>query len=287
MQRTLLGNSTVDIALRTAAAVLLVTAALLLLLHQPAEAQSNTKAVSNVSVSSPNPGEIAISWDAPSDAADDYRVTWKKSTARWTSYKNDNTVEGGNAFPTGTSHTVSNMEEGTAYKVRVRARYHNSNGKVERSGPWSAAQEFTVSATPTPQPTPTAQPKDTGQKGGVQPPARIGRSTNPPAKPTGLIAGGAHNTVLLSWTNPDDDSITGYQVLRGPNAASLAVLSDDTGDTNTSYTDSSVAAETTYYYAIRARNANGLRHPVRHRDGQDSGAAAGARGTRNGPAGPE
>ena len=40
----------------------------------------------------------------------------------------------------------------------------------------------------------------------------------PPAKPTGLITGASHNSGLLSWTNPDDDSITGYQVLRGPDA---------------------------------------------------------------------
>ena len=39
-----------------------------LLLHQPAEAQANSKAVSNVSVSSPNPGGLSITWDAPSDA---------------------------------------------------------------------------------------------------------------------------------------------------------------------------------------------------------------------------
>ena len=83
----------------------------------------------------PNPGEVTVSWDAPSDAPDDYRVTWKKSAGKWTSYKNENTVEGGNAFPTGTSHTVSNMEEGTAYKVRVRSRYHDTNGNVEQSGP--------------------------------------------------------------------------------------------------------------------------------------------------------
>ena len=67
-------------------------------------------------------------------------------------------MAGGNAFPAGTSHTVSGLEEGTAYQARVRARYHNSVGKVEKSGPWSAAQEATVYATPAPTPAPTAQP---------------------------------------------------------------------------------------------------------------------------------
>ena len=261
MDRKLIHRGRMQTALIAALVMLLVTAAMTLLLHQPAEAQSNSKAVSNVSLSSPNPGEIAISWDAPSDAPDDYRVTWKKSTAKWPSFRNDNTVAGGNAYPTGTSHTASGLEEGTEYKVRVRARYHDTHGKVAQSGRWSTSHEFTVSATPPPPPpppTPTAQPKDTGPKVGVQPPDRGGRSTNPPAKPTGLLPGASHDNVLLFWTNPNDDDITGYQILRGLDAANLAVLVNDTGNKNTSYTDDTVAASTTYVYAIRARNANGL-----------------------------
>ena len=64
--------------------------------------------------------------------------------------------------------------------------------------------------------------------------------------------------MLLSWTDPDDDSITGYQVLRGADSASLTVLADDTGSATSSYTDNSVEAETTYVYAVRARNPGGL-----------------------------
>ena len=239
----LVGNRPGQIALRVAAAALLVAAALLLVVRLPAEAQANDRDVSGVTVTSPNPGELVITWDAPGNAPDDYRVTWKKSDGKWHSYKKDNTVDGGNAFPTGTSHTVTGLEEGTEYKARVRARYHNSVGKVKKSGPWSAAQEVTVSVTPAP----TAQP-----------PANEGRSTNPPAKPAGLITAASYDSVLLSWTDPGDDTITGYQVLRGPDADNLAVLADDTGDANASYTDSNVAAQTTYAYAIRARNADGL-----------------------------
>ena len=72
------------------------------------------KDVTGVTVTSPNPGELAISWDTPSRAPSDYRVTWKKSSGKWASYKKANTVDGGNAFPTGTSHSVTGMEEGTA-----------------------------------------------------------------------------------------------------------------------------------------------------------------------------
>ena len=37
---------------------------------------------------------------------------------------------------------------------------------------------------------------------------------DPPAKPTGLSATVSHDTVTLTWNNPNDDSITGYVILR-------------------------------------------------------------------------
>ena len=103
--------------------------------------------VTGLTLTSLNPGELAITWDAPSRAPTDYRVTWKKSTASWPSYRNENTVDGGNAFPTGTSHTVSDLEEGTEYSVRVRARYYDANDNLTESGPWSDPPvEVTVSS---------------------------------------------------------------------------------------------------------------------------------------------
>ena len=227
LSRILIHTATSQTAITAAFALLIFTAALLLFLQSPAEAQDNSKTPSNLAVSSPNPGELVITWGAPSDAPDDYRLTWKKSDGKWPSYKNENTVDGGNAFPTATSHTVSDLEAGTEYSVRVRARYHDSNGNVEQSGPWSDPPvELTIAALP--------------------------------AKPTGLSTSPSHDSVLLSWTDPNDGGITGYQILRGPDAANLSVLTSDTGSATTSYTDDSVTAETEYAYAIRARNAHGL-----------------------------
>ena len=181
----------------------------------------------------------------------------EKSSTNWPSYKNANTADGGNAFPAGSSHTVSEMEEGTAYSVRVRARYLNSGGNVEESGPWTDTLQVTVASTPPPPatPEPTTPPdKGNGKSGGDG----ETRSTNPPAKPENLLAAAMHNSVSLFWDNPNDDSITGYQVLRGPDAANLTVLNNDTGEKTTSYTDDTVTAETAYVYAVLARNANGL-----------------------------
>ena len=243
LKRKLHSSGPGQVAIGAAVLLLLAAAALLIFLQSPAEAQGNDRATSNLAVSSPNPGELVITWDAPGNPPDDYRVTWKKSDGKWASYKNANTALGGNAFPTGTSHTVAGLEEGTAYKARVRARYHNADGNVEQSGPWSDAVEITISATPS-------------QDGDGD--SNEGPSTNPPAKPTGLLTAASHDSVLLSWDDPGDGTITGYQVLRGPDADNLAALADDTGDADTSYTDSSVAAETTYVYAVRARNTHGL-----------------------------
>ena len=247
LNRGLLGSGPGQTALRAAAGALLVTAALLLLLL-PAEAQASETAVGGVTVTSPNPGELVITWDAPTRAPGDYRVTWKKSTAKWPSYKNENTALGGNAFPTERSLTVTDLEEGTAYKVRVRARYLDGDGNVEESGPWSDPPvELTVSSEPPPE-------EEEEVEGGSD----QGGTTNPPTKPTGINYGATHFSVLLTWDDPDDDSITGYQILRGDDEDNLAVLIDDTGDDGTSYDDTTVDVETTYYYALKARNAGGL-----------------------------
>ena len=227
INKELFGPALRQNTLMAALALLIVGSALLILLNQPAEAQANTRATSNLSLSSTSPGELVITWDAPSDAPDDYRVTWKKSGGKWPSYKNENTAQGGNAFPSGTSHTVSDLEAGTEYSVRVRARYFDGNDNLTESGPWSdPPAELTIAALPD--------------------------------KPMGLSTSPSHDSVLLAWTDPGDSSITGYQVLHGPDTDNLAVLTADTGSATTSYTDDTVEAETTYVYAIRARNVHGL-----------------------------
>ena len=84
----------------------------------------------------------------------------------------------------------------------------------------------------------------------------------PPAKPQGLTIGSVtHESVSLSWDDPGDDSITGYQILRrvrGPGPG-FEAIADDTGSAAATYVDTSVvAAEERYTYRVKAINPGGL-----------------------------
>ena len=82
-----------------------------------------------------------------------------------------------------------------------------------------------------------------------------------PDKPTGLAAAASHDSVTLTWDDPNDDSITGYVILRRNRdtdaQGQFSKLVADTGSAATTYTDDSVAAETPYTYRIKAINAHG------------------------------
>ena len=83
-----------------------------------------------------------------------------------------------------------------------------------------------------------------------------------PAKPTGLTAASSHDQVVLSWDDPQDDTITGYVILRRNRATTapgeFTELVADTGSAANTYTDDSVAADTSYTYKIRAINEHGV-----------------------------
>ena len=72
--------------------------------------------------------------------------------------------------------------------------------------------------------------------------------------------GTAHGAVLPNWAvaltrdAPDDDSITGYRILRrrpGHGEDELLMHNGNTGSKTTSYVDTEVAAGTEYVYAVQ------------------------------------
>ena len=82
-----------------------------------------------------------------------------------------------------------------------------------------------------------------------------------PANPTGLSATATHDRVTLTWEDPDDDSITGYVILRrvpyDDPKGHFDELVADTGTAAATYTDDTVKAETSYTYRIKAINGAG------------------------------
>ena len=85
--------------------------------------------------------------------------------------------------------------------------------------------------------------------------------TEPPTQPTGLSGEASHDAITLTWDDPDDDTITGYVILRRNRdidaEGEFTELVADTETAATTYTDHSVEAETPYTYRIKAINGAG------------------------------
>ena len=173
-------------------------------------------------------GQLVLTWEAPAApnaTPTDYHVSWAKSTEDYPA----DSADDGNAHPTTTTHTLPGLEFDTDYNIRVRARYTDGeNAANPWNGPWTET---------------TAQVK----------------LPLPAAPFIGAAAATPDGDVNLVWFNLDeDDSITGYQILRGPDADNLVVIKDDTGPTSTSYIDATAPAGETHTYGVKARNASGL-----------------------------
>ena len=129
---------------------------------------------------------------------------------------------------TGSTYTLADTDEGKVIKVRVS--FTDDAGNEETLT--SAATEAVA-----------AEPSE------------------PPDKPTGLDATATHDSVTLTWDDPEDESITGYVILRrvrvNDQGGDFSVLVANTGSAATTYTDDTVAASTTYTYRIKAINQYG------------------------------
>ena len=81
-----------------------------------------------------------------------------------------------------------------------------------------------------------------------------------PGAPRNLAATMDGPWVRLEWEAPQDSEVTGYQVLRRRTFGSEGFLvhEEDTGSTDTFYTDTSVSPETTYTYRVKAINTDGV-----------------------------
>ena len=134
------------------------------------------------------------------------------------------------AGATGDTYTLAADDEGQSIKVRVSFTDDAKNQESLTSGATGAVA--------------AAEPAE------------------PPAKPTNLTAVvNDDGSVTLSWDAPDDESVTGYQVLRRrptEGEKELLVYVEDTGSTATTYTDTGVTAGVRHVYRVKAINAAGV-----------------------------
>ena len=195
-----------------------------------AHAQAGNDSIPSLTLDSNEPGQLVINWQTPEQAPTDYRIRWANSSIGFPSYNSPNEAERGNEYPLAgvTTLTLNNLTPGDSYKVQIRSRYYNADRSVhESSGPWTATTTQRV-------------------------------KNHPPAAPTSLTTSEvAHDSLILSWDNPNDANITGYRIQRGTNANSLNTIEDNTGSPSTNYTDSALESETTYHYAVIALSQDG------------------------------
>ena len=106
---------------------------------------------------------------------------------------------------------------------------------------------------------------DGGWSGWVNSPSAGPYMPNPPAAPTGLTAKAGDGSVTLSWDDPSDSSITGYEYNVNHNDTSTGNLSGwgpwtfiaGSGASTVSHTFTGLANGKEYRYHLRAVNAGG------------------------------
>ena len=143
---------------------------------------------------------------------------------------NDGTVDTDIGGATDSTYTLADADEGRTIKVRVSFTDDAGNGESL-----------------------TSQATDV---------VAVAEPAEPPATPTGLTAAASHDQVVLSWDDPQDDSITGYVILRRDRAiheiGTFVTVASDTGSAANTYTDHGVSADTSYNYRIKAMNEHGV-----------------------------
>ena len=183
--------------------------------------QLGPRDIGKITLSSTTPGVIDASWDAPVEAPAAYRISWAKVGESYKTW----TDRSGNAFPTATSQTITGLEKGEAYKVKVRATYKGT------SGDWNGNATITVAETVT--------------------------NTPVTGLPVVQVVGGDQTvgegyTVRLSGsvTDPDDDSIT-YTWSQTDPATPLITFANASAPSAT-FTAPQVTGDTTFILVLTA-----------------------------------
>ncbi len=153
---------------------------------------------------------------------------------------------------TSATYTLTASNEGATIQVRVYFTDDLGNPETRTSepyGPVAAQPEDTQP--PAPEPAQSQEPEAPAQE----------TAPEPPNEPTNLQATvNPDGSVTLTWNAPDDDTVTGYLVLRRRpqmDEDTLMVYVEDTGSTATTYTDTDTTPGTRHLYRGKAVNSAG------------------------------
>ena len=191
---------------------------------QPAEPAQNSVATGTPTISGTAQVGETLTADT-SGIADTDGLTGVSYSYQW--IRNDGTSDTDIQNATGSSYTLVDVDEGQTIKVEVSFTDDAGNDETLTSTATDAVE-----------------------------------APQPPAKPTGLSAAVvSHDTVTLTWDNPQDDTITGYVILRRDReihpVGTFVTITGDTGSPDTTYTDDTVEPDKQYVYRIKAINEHG------------------------------
>ena len=100
------------------------------------------RAIATVTLFEDAPGELEVAWSQPPETPRDYRINWARTDQGYPTWKDPD----GNAFSVSPAYTITGLEPGHSYRVRVRARYEDGTGE------WSDQFEALLAAELTGQP---------------------------------------------------------------------------------------------------------------------------------------
>ena len=212
----------------TALTVLALAGAMVVLLFSPAQAQEGDAPAKPKGLSAEaSHDSIVLTWDDPGDDSITGYVILRRH--RYTDPSGEFTTLVEDTGTAAATYTDDTVQAETSYTYRVKAI--NEHGESPRSR-WLHVD---TPAAPKPE---------------------------PPAKPRTLTAEVSHDSVTLNWRDPQDDTVTGYVILRRDKdiheEGTFETVEADTGTAETTYTDDTVQPERRYVYRIKAINAHGV-----------------------------
>ncbi len=171
----------------------------------------------------PRSDGFVVTWTAPTDV---FRNGWTLSYGKTGGSSTSVTISNAAA----TSRTLTGLDANTEYEISLTATHSTYNPSAV------CPPGFRVKATGT-----------------------TGAAVAKPAAPTGLSAEAGNAQVKLTWTDPDDDSITRYQLRQKKGSAawgSWTAIPGSDADTTT-HTVTGLDNDVEYSFRIRARNSGG------------------------------